>query len=247
MALATALEFAQLTQNLKTSDELADALCAVTEQLGFSYFALTHHVDFTCPVGKIIRFHNYPLGWQSWFDERKLGMHDPIHRASQRTTAGFQWRDVKKLIRLSRDDEEILARAYREGIGDGITVPAHVPGEAKGSCSFAMRDDMPVPHGIAPFVQLIGLSAFEAARRLCTGRSQISERKRLSDRQIECLIWAARGKTDWEISRILGVGHETVIRHLKLARESYDVPKRTQLTIEALNDGSISFADILQR
>lgn len=247
MALAAALEFAQLTQNLRTREELTNALSAVTEQLGFSYFALTHHVDFTCPSSEAIRFHNYPSGWQGWFDELKLGLHDPIHRASQRTTAGFQWSDVNKLIYLSRDDKKILARAYREGIGDGITIPAHVPGEAKGSCSFAMRDDAPVPHGIGPFVQLIGLSAFEAARRICRSRPRLKNRRRLTERQIECLIWAARGKTDWEIAKILGVRHDTIIRHLKQAREIYDVRKRTQLTVEALNDGSISFADILQR
>lgn len=247
MALAAALEFARVTQNIKHSDELSNALGSLTERLGFSYFALTHHVDFKTATDKAIRLHNYPQDWQGWFDEQQLGVRDPIHRASQRTAAGFWWRDVKKLISLTAKDEEILARAHSAGIGDGMTVPAHVPGESKGSCSFAMRVNVPVPEGIGPFVQLIGLSAFEAARRLCMGRSNIAHRKNLTDRQRECLIWAARGKTDWEISQILGVSHETVIRHLKQARECYDVPKRTQLTVEALNDGSISFADILLR
>jgi LuxR family quorum-sensing system transcriptional regulator CciR len=70
---------------------------------------------------------------------------------------------------------------------------------------------------------------------------------RLTDRQRDCLVWAARGKSDWEISRILGIGQETVIQHLKTARERYGVAKRTQLAVSALFDGTISFFDVLKR
>lgn len=69
---------------------------------------------------------------------------------------------------------------------------------------------------------------------------------RLTDRQRECILWVARGKSDWEISRILGIQHDTVARHLKQARERYGVGKRTMLAVQALFEGSISFTDILK-
>ena len=59
-------------------------------------------------------------------------------------------------------------------------------------------------------------------------------------------MWAARGKSDWEIAKILGIGHETVIRHLKQARERYGVAKRTLLTVHALFDGTIAFIDVFR-
>ena len=68
----------------------------------------------------------------------------------------------------------------------------------------------------------------------------------LTDRQVDCVLWAARGKTDYEISVILGISHETVIQHLKMARERYGVQKRTMLAVRALFDGLISFSDILK-
>lgn len=46
---------------------------------------------------------------------------------------------------------------------------------------------------------------------------------------------------------ILGVSHETVIQHLKHARERYGVQKRALLAVRALFDGLISFSDILKR
>jgi LuxR family quorum-sensing system transcriptional regulator CciR len=86
----------------------------------------------------------------------------------------------------------------------------------------------------------VGAFAFEAARRMRRMREPNSV-VRLTDRQTECVIWAARGKSDWEISQILGISHETVIQHLKRARERYDVGKRTLLAIHALFDGTIGF------
>ena len=40
------------------------------------------------------------------------------------------------------------------------------------------------------------------------------------------VLWIARGKTDWEIARILGVSHVTVIEHVRHARERYGAPTR---------------------
>ncbi len=73
------------------------------------------------------------------------------------------------------------------------------------------------------------------------------ERTRLTGRQAECVALVARGKTDWEISRILGIGQETVTQHVKDARERYGTTKRTLLAIRALFDGQISFADVFGR
>jgi LuxR family quorum-sensing system transcriptional regulator CciR len=69
----------------------------------------------------------------------------------------------------------------------------------------------------------------------------------LTDRQRDCVIWAARGKSDWEISRILGLSEDTVTEYLKRARQRYGVSKRTMLAVHALFDGAISFADVLKR
>jgi DNA-binding CsgD family transcriptional regulator len=41
---------------------------------------------------------------------------------------------------------------------------------------------------------------------------------RLSNREEQCLLWAARGKTYQEIAAILGVAYGTVKRHLDAAR-----------------------------
>lgn len=238
-------EFVQEIRDIRTEHALTEALSRLTRDLGFSYFSLTHHVDVR-RSGAAIRLHNYPRAWEQWFDAQGLGPVDPVHRASHMTNVAFHWAKLEEMIPLTDKDRQVLELARREGIGDGCTVPAHIPGETHGSCSFAAETGVVLTPDRLPLAQLAGAFAFEAARRIHRLREprQAEPLPRLTDRQRECLMWAARGKSDWEIARILGVGHETVIRHLKQARERYGVGKRTLLTVHALFDGTIAFLDV---
>lgn len=235
--------FEQLVAAASDETSLSEALNDISAQMGFSYFALTHHVDFAAGGAGAIRVHNYPAGWEEWFDRRRLGPADPVHRATHRTLLGFSWDDLPRLVRLTSDDRSVLDEARRNGIGDGFTVPAHVPGEAFGSCSFATQTGRQARRRYFPLAQLAGALAFEAARRMASARLVI-EPVVLTERQRQCVRWLGRGKSDWEISQIIGVSHETVVRHVKQARDRYGVERRTALVARALFDEQISFADL---
>jgi LuxR family quorum-sensing system transcriptional regulator CciR len=239
--------FVREASELKSEEELAALVEEISLEMGFRYFALTHHLDIRQAPRPVIRLHNYPPGWVDYFDEQKLGPSDPVHRASHLTTVGFAWSQLDRMIRLTPRDRAILELAEYNGIGDGYTIPAHVPGESNGSCSFATVAGQPLPGEHLPTAYLIGAFAFEAARRLWRVRDTNAELPRLTDRQRDCLVWAARGKSDWEISRILGIGRATVIQHLKDARDRYTVANRTQLAVQALFDGTIGFLDVVKR
>jgi LuxR family quorum-sensing system transcriptional regulator CciR len=244
-----ALQFASLAEGAAEADELGKVLLAITLELGFQYFALSHHVDVVALGDGAIRLHNYPPQWADYYDAQALGVSDPVHRASHVTSLGFRWSQMPRMIPLTARDQRILALGREQGIGDGFTVPANVPGEARGSCSFAIEAGRPVPEAMLPLAQLAGAFAFEAARRLWSGRGhrQDADAPRLTDRQRDCVLWVARGKGDWEISRILGVSEETVARHVKQACGRYGVSKRTSLAIRTLFDGTLSFTDIFRR
>lgn len=241
-------EFAEAAERAETTDALSSLLDAFAREIGFRYFALTHHVDIPRAPQPAVRLHNYPPGWVDWFDAQGLGPSDPVHRASHLTSVGFSWSRVPRMIALTDRDRRVLARARREGLGAGFTVPAHVPGESAGSCSFAAAAGVAPRRGLLALAQVAGAVAFERARRIC-GMREFAQGRRimLTERQRDCVFWAARGKSDWEISQILGIAHETVIQHLKQARERYGVGKRTQLAVHALFDGTLTFVDLLKR
>jgi LuxR family transcriptional regulator, quorum-sensing system regulator CciR len=237
--------FVRDVRKLDSEEELREALSDVARDLGFRYFALIDHVDVRGSEAAI-RIHNYPAAWAEWFDEQSLGTTDPVHRASNITSVGFAWSNLARMIPLTDEDRRVLERARGHGIGDGFTVPAHVPGEAHGSCSFACAPGELFCEDRLPLLQLVGAFAFEAARSMRRRRFTQAP-VRLTDRQRECVMWAARGKSDWEIAHILGISHDTVIEHLRHARERYGVGKRTLVAIHALFDGTIGFVDVLRR
>jgi LuxR family quorum-sensing system transcriptional regulator CciR len=243
-----ALQLASLVEAAGDADELGRVLRAITLDLGFQYFALTHHVDVVAAGESAIRLHNYPTQWADYYDAQALGVSDPVHRASHVTSVGFRWSQMPRMIPLTAHDRRILALGRDQGIGDGFTVPANVPGEAHGSCSFASEAGRPIQEAMLPIAQLAGAFAFEAARQLWSGRGKRDEQApQLTDRQRDCVLWVARGKGDWEIARILGVSEETVARHIKQACERYGVNKRTLLAIRTLFDGTLSFSDLFRR
>lgn len=56
---------------------------------------------------------------------------------------------------------------------------------------------------------------------------------KLSDREVETLTWAARGKTSAEIARILGTTKRTIDFHIDNARAKLGVANRTEAVMRA--------------
>ena len=50
----------------------------------------------------------------------------------------------------------------------------------------------------------------------------------LTDRERDCLAWAAEGKTEWEIGQILSIAESTVDSHLSRVRAKLGANTRTQ-------------------
>jgi DNA-binding NarL/FixJ family response regulator len=61
----------------------------------------------------------------------------------------------------------------------------------------------------------------------------------LNDREIEALMWAARGKTSEEISLIMAIAERTVNFHLNNARDKLGVATRIQAAVKATIAGFI--------
>lgn len=231
-------------QAITTVDDLAVLLLEAAQRLGFRHFAMVQHVNLSRPDQHGFRLHNYPEPWVAWFDQERLGLTDPVHRASHRSLTGFRWSDVARLVPLSNRDRQVLQEASSHGLIAGYTVPAHVPGELLGSFSFANpANDEGSPDQDAA-ANLVGQFAFEASRRMTAPRP-LNASLTLTSRQLDCVMLVGRGKTDAEIARILDISQNTVTEHLKHARERYNAAARSVLPVRALYDGALSFADML--
>jgi LuxR family transcriptional regulator, quorum-sensing system regulator BjaR1 len=61
----------------------------------------------------------------------------------------------------------------------------------------------------------------------------------LTPRERECLHWCAKGKTNWEISRILGLSERTVEHYLARAYRKLGSRDRTRAVAAARRHGFI--------
>jgi LuxR family quorum-sensing system transcriptional regulator CciR len=240
-----AAEFERRAEACMEEGELRSLLVDAAREIGFHHVAIVHSMSLRREDSNLISLDNYPEAWAEEFVGGELYLEDPVLHASQRTAKGFRWEDVARLVKIDARHSHVLERSQRYGMGLGFTVPANVPGEASGSCSFSVKRGRNLPEAAIRCAELIGIDAFDAARRL-KGLPIVGGLIHLSRRERQCVRLLAAGKTDWEISVILGISDETVHRYVKSARAKYNVVTRTQLVIEALRDGQIHFDDSVQ-
>ncbi|HWH21970.1 MAG TPA: LuxR family transcriptional regulator [Allosphingosinicella sp.] len=247
--------FIEDSKRAATPRELESLLSSITGEMGFDYYALIHHVDLA-PMnralthmedGSLVALTNYPEGWVEAYVARNIVANDPVLLASHRSNVGFKWEDVPKFIDVTSAHRSITEDTRKAGLEQGYTVPAHVPGEANGSCNFAMRTGRRLPEENLLMAQMVGSFAFQAARAMVMkARSAPPLHVRpLTTRQLECLALVARGKSDWEIAHILGIGAESVKHHVKMAREHYDVPTRIQAAFRAVFESQLTISDVV--
>lgn len=240
--------FVKEAASLETMAELRDAIALSCRELKFDFFAIVHHIRFGRPSTDKIRLSNYPLEWLAHLREDEQ-FREPILKTAERTSTGFRWSRLHEHLRLGESEQRYMRRAARHGLADGYTVPNHVPGDTFGSCHFAVRRRCDFPEANVPAVQALGTFAFEAARRLLGKSHQPSEDyvlpAPLTDRQRDCVLYAARGKSDSVIAELLNIRPRTVNEHIEGAKRRYAVASRTQLVVRALFRSEICFSEVI--
>jgi LuxR family quorum-sensing system transcriptional regulator CciR len=155
------------------------------------------------------------------------------------------------MINMTDRQAHILQAARSYGLREGYTVPVHVPGEYRGTCSFGARSLDDLLANALPIANLIGTYAFEAARRIMRARAPVptstDNLPALTERQRDALVLIARGKADPEIGILLGISAATAHEHVENVRRAYGNAQRPLLIARALFDGQISFMDVFGR
>ena len=211
-------------------------LAGAAFELGFPHVALVSHSLHRARRGSFVRIENYPAEWVERIEVDPICRMDPVHLAAATSGLGFSWDMLEAIVQLSGDQLRAMDEARRFGLRFGYTIPLRFPGQSMASCSFAAPKAVPLGPEQMMAADWVAAHAYEAALRLQVGPS---ERPRLSRRQLQCVRLLAAGKTDWEVSRILGIGEETVRTYVKAARAAYGAVTRAQLVALVLRDGII--------
>jgi LuxR family quorum-sensing system transcriptional regulator CciR len=225
--------------------ELHALMAEATRAFGADYFLMIHHAAFSAKADGLVRVGNYPEEFLRISRQDGRPLDDPIMEACEKTLTGFFWSDVGSIVALTDKHKKRAAAVSKTGLADGFVVPTHVPGEHPGSCHFATASGRLLRREDSAALQTVATYGFEAARRLVSQSARHRPSGSLTDRQRECIILSAKGKSDNVIGQLLGLSPKTVNAYIESAKRRYGVATRNQLIVRALYASEITFHDIV--
>lgn len=185
------------------------------------------------------------FGWtadgERWWEDRRLALHSPLPRACRYESEPF-WcnEDGAHTIWRNRYLEELSFADFAHYVRakSAIVVPVHLPFGQIGAMGFTPVElsVSDLSDALAEYGELFAtlsrrfLGGYVSARR---SQQWIPADCKLSKREVECLRWAAVGKTDKEISLILTLSHATVRYHVQRAGEKLNAVNRSQAVFKA--------------
>ncbi|MGX9182137.1 LuxR family transcriptional regulator [Mesorhizobium sp. BHbdii] len=176
----------------------------------------------------------YPHPWTSHYLHSRYEDIDPVILQARCRQETFSWGADGGDFSLSTLQQQLFDEATQFGIRCGFTIPIHDRRGLFAALTFASDERQPlflrVIDRYERELQLIAIYFHVHARRkLADGRAV--DGVALTRRELQCLQWAARGKSAWDIAHILGISQRTAAFHLDNAKKKLGVRTRTQAAI----------------
>lgn len=195
------------------------------------------------------------FGWNGddkvWWRNSRIALDSPLTTACRFESqpfwvnaGGFHLRQPNTYlssIDLANFEHRAMTRA-------AIVVPVHLPFGQIGAVSFNPLDpqNTDLEREFLAYGDVLGLYArtFIGTYVHVMGSMQaLPPESRLSKREVECLRWAAIGKTDLEISMIMSRSRATVRFHIHNASIKLNAVNRSQTVFKAAQLGYISLGN----
>jgi LuxR family quorum sensing-dependent transcriptional regulator len=227
-----------------TSIHICDALTSFTGRYG-----LTCMLAATMPSPHERRRHlqeqhllvpAYPAAWIDRYLDQDYVRVDPVVRRIKRDLSPFLWSEATAFA--DGENGAVVDRLFGEAaefnLRAGFSVPLiTLDGSVAAVSLGGVAVDMPP----AARGMIAMISTFAIGRAIdIRDRTKRRQRPKLTPREIECLKWAADGKTEWEISAILKVSEHTADKHLANAHRKLGAANRAQAVAHAIRWGLIS-------
>lgn len=235
------METATLAQGPTLIEELAVQVRDRGLEIGLPYIAVSADIGDPEPMrdsaGRPFAetlFRWLDPGLQYWKD-RGFALRSPFVFACRYSAEPFYfhegrfgtWRPSARLEGIAVNQEGTVK------VGTSIIAPAHLPGGVIGAIVWAspeVFDIRPVFHARAAELSALSLKLLAAYNDLGVGPNGLV---RLTRREIQCLKWAAKGKTDAEIAEIVKISMPTVRFHMRNAADKMGAVGRPQAVQQA--------------
>ncbi len=239
MADLDAATFNQRLRALDTPDACRTLFASAIEPFGFDTFA-SGEVDLTDRDRCAFHLIGWPDSWRDFYFSSGLIERDPIVEALAHRTEPFTWEDLRADRTLSRTGTTALDKVAAAGWTAGFVVPLPQSSGRIGLVSLAGHRPCVNPAERA-YLALICM-CFHGHVRTLVGRHGFAIAPAgLTAREIDSVRLVARGNSDAQIGRALGIAASTAHEYVEKAKRRLKARSRAELAALA---GSFAIVDL---
>lgn len=222
-------DFMMRSQAPRPRSELLDDLWRCAAMLGFEHLILSG-----VPVGAqnpepLVELNGWPQGWFARYVERGYVSVDSVCLYSARSIRPFDWADVPPEFSDTKGARRVNAEAGEFGIRSGFAVPMLSTRHSWQSVASFGSSQRKLRLSDREKMRIVAIATFAGMAIELGSQARIH----LTPREREVLLWAAAGKSAWEIGSILKVSEPAVRKHEKAARRKFGVTTTVQAIVEA--------------
>jgi DNA-binding CsgD family transcriptional regulator len=219
--------------------DLEETLKAIAADIGVSHISyLRLSPDKSSDTSLLTAIVTYSIRWQHRYFEKQYVLVDPVIAHGSKAVLPFDWEE------LASDNPAVQAffvDALSFGVGQhGLSIPVRNRRGAFSVVSFTSNHSREEwqeykKHNMIKLQLMSVLIDSAASINLKLNSAPV----KLSKREEQCLIWAARGKTYQDISEILNISFGSVKSYLDTARHKLNCINLTHAVAVAVATGVI--------
>lgn len=219
--------------------DLEETLRSIAAEIGIAHIAyMRFSPEKSSDTSLLTANVTYPVAWQNRYFEKQYVLIDPVIIRGADAVAPFDWAE------LASDDPRTQAffeEAFNFGVGvNGVSIPVRSRRGSFSVVSFSSH----LNHEEWSEYRRQNMAKLQIMAVLIDSAASINLKPtlppvKLSKREEQCLIWAARGKTYQDIAEILNLSFGSVKSYLDTARHKLNSINLTHAVAVALATGVI--------
>lgn len=237
-------ELVELLSKANTVEELHAACAKLSTQFGFDCFNYGARFPASFVKPYYVFICGYPSEWWSRYISQDYLLIDPVVAHGVTHITPIRWNQIQIQDHESERSARFMGEAREFGLCSGVSFPIHSNRGEVSLLSFAserdnLRTSADIQH-VMPHAQYFSSYLHEAVRRIFEKQVLQLTRVHLTQKERQCLLWSAEGKTTWEISVILRLSERTVRFHLHNASKKLNTVSRQHAVARAVSLGLIN-------
>jgi DNA-binding CsgD family transcriptional regulator len=189
---------------------------------------------------------NYPLDWMTHYAAKGFANIDPVRRFGHAANSAFAWSDIPPVYLITKRARDCMSGGEEAGLKYGACVALRGPfGQLAGIAAASDTDpDCADKQKLAEF-NIIAQQFYRCFVELHKPDAPSTPLPVLAPREKDIISWVARGKTNGEISDILGLSSSHVRDVLSNVMRKYNASSRGSAVLMAIFNGEIDASDLI--